>query len=191
MLLRRWSEVDPGQRDRHHGCGGDQRLGESAHVDEPPRVRENPVLSSRSDGQEDGVDGLGRRAIGARLEPIARGAQELAVVAHAGSSPWSGLEGARLVECDAERTGGVVESRSGGAVRDAERLGDHHEGQAHVVVEDEHRPLVEREPAERLLQLVAVEKRLDVVDVVRPFEGQLADDGRPTPATRTLPRSRC
>ena len=56
----------------------------------PPRVRQNPVLSSRSDGQEDGVDGLGRRAIGARLEPFGRGAQELAVVAHAGSSPWSG-----------------------------------------------------------------------------------------------------
>ena len=31
-----------------------------------------------------------------------------------------------------------------------------HEGQSHVVMQDEYRSLVEREPAERPLQLVAV-----------------------------------
>ena len=56
------------------------------------------------------------------------------------------------------------------AVRDAERLGHRHEGQAHVVVQDEHRALVERELAERLLQLVAIGDRLELVGRVRPFD---------------------
>ena len=56
----------------------------------------------------------------------------------------------------AESSDGVVESRSGRPRGDLEDLGDLHEGQPEVVVQDEDRPLVDREPAEGALQLVAI-----------------------------------
>ena len=56
----------------------------------------------------------------------------------------------------AEPARGVVQSRSGRARGDLEHLGDLHERQPEVVVQDEDRPLVDREPAERPLQFVAV-----------------------------------
>src|SRR3989304_2772129 len=71
---------------------------------------------------------------------------------------WLGLAGGGpgRLEGGPERPGCVMQSRPGRAVWNAEHLGHRHEGKAHVVMEDEHRPLVEREPAERRLQLVAV-----------------------------------
>jgi hypothetical protein len=73
------------------------------------------------------------------------------------------VSGSGRLEGGPKRARCVVESRSCGALRDAERLGHRHEGQARVVMEDEDSPLVERKPAEGLLQLVAVGDRLKVV----------------------------
>ena len=89
-----------------------------------------------------------------------------------------------LVERGTERAGGVVKSRPGRSVRDAERFGDRHEGQAHVVVEDEDGPLVERELAECPLQLVAIVDRSNVVREVGLVNRQLADRGSPAPVPR-------
>ena len=69
------------------------------------------------------------------------------------------LPGPRLVPVDegvAKPGGGVVQSGAGRARGDAEELGDLHERQPEVVVQDEDRPLLDREPAERPLQFVAV-----------------------------------
>ena len=49
-----------------------------------------------------------------------------------------------------------MQSRSGRAGGDLEHLGDLHERQPEVVVQDEDGPLVDREPAEGPLELVAV-----------------------------------
>jgi hypothetical protein len=60
-----------------------------------------------------------------------------------------------------------VQPRSRRPVRDAQRLGHRHEGQANVVMQDEDGALVEREPTKRLLELVTVRDHLNVVDVAR------------------------
>jgi hypothetical protein len=63
-----------------------------------------------------------------------------------------------------------MQPRAGRPVRDAERLGNVHQWQTHVVVEDEDGPLIERELAERPLQLVAVEECSNVVRRAWPIE---------------------
>ena len=93
--------------------------------------------------------------VGPALEPRSSGAFERAIVGHARRpSRAIGLRFGR--EGVAEPARGVVQSRSGRARGDLEQLGDLHERQPEVVVQDEDRPLIDREPAERPLQLVAV-----------------------------------
>ena len=74
---------------------------------------------------------------------------------------------------------GVVQSRSGRARGDLQHLGDLHERQPEVVVQDEDRPLVDREPAERPLQFVAVGDGGAAVRGRRPIDGQDPDVRRP------------
>ncbi len=74
---------------------------------------------------------------------------------------------------------GVMQSRSGGTGRDAEHLGDLHERQPEVVVQDEDRPLIDREPAEGPLQFVAVGDGVGVVRGRWPVDGQDPDVRRP------------
>ena len=49
-----------------------------------------------------------------------------------------------------------MESRSGRARRDAEHLGDLHEGESDVVMQDEHGSLLDREVSESTFKLVAI-----------------------------------
>ncbi len=79
----------------------------------------------------------------------------------------------------AESGDGVVESRSGGPGRDAEQLGDLDQGQPEVVVQDENRPLFDREPAICPLQFVAVGDGVGLVRGRRPANRQDPDVGRP------------
>jgi hypothetical protein len=90
------------------------------------------------------------------------------------------------IERGTESPGGVVQSRAGGTVRDAERLGDRDEGQAHVVMQDEYRSLVERQPAEGGLQLVAIVGGSKVIRGVRPVDRKDAHGGRPSPIPRRI-----
>ena len=71
-------------------------------------------------------------------------------------------------------------------VRDAERLSHRHEGQARVVMEDEDSTLIEREPAEGLLQLVTVGDRLVVVRVARPIDREDAHGRCPSSVPRCI-----
>ena len=87
----------------------------------------------------------------------------------------------RLLESGAQRSGCIVQTRSRSPVRDAERFGHRHQGQAHVVMQHEDRALVEGEPAKGLLQLVTVHNRLDVVGVARNA-GVKHTNGRCPPA---------
>jgi len=52
-----------------------------------------------------------------------------------------------------------MEARSGGAGRDAERLGNLDQGEPEVVVQDEDGSLVERDVAEGPFQLVTIRER--------------------------------
>ena len=79
----------------------------------------------------------------------------------------------------AESAGGVVQARSGRARGDLQHLGDLHERQPEVVVQDEDRPLVDREPAERPLQFVTVGDGGSAVLGRWPIEGQDPDVRRP------------
>ncbi len=81
----------------------------------------------------------------------------------------------------------IVQTRSRRPVWDAEGLSHRHERQAHVVMEDEDGALVEREPAEGLLQLVSVGDLLDVVHVTRDV-GVKHVNGRCPPS---IPRCVC
>ena len=78
----------------------------------------------------------------------------------------------------AESACGVVQSRSGRACGDLQHLGDLHERQPEVVVQDEDRTLVDRKLAERPLQLVAVGDGGAAIGRRQPFEGQDSDVGR-------------
>lgn len=68
-----------------------------------------------------------------------------------------------------------MQPRSGGTVWDSKRFSHHHQGKTHVVMEDEHRPLVERELPEGALQLIAVGDALDVVHRARQIGWQDAN----------------
>ena len=122
----------------------------------------------RLDSEQDGIDRGPRSPVRTVLQPVANGALEQLVLMPGvllAEFPAPGL-----VEAGAQGAGGVVQSRTRGAVRDTEGLGHRHEGHAHVVMQDEHRALVEREPAERVLELVAIGDRLEVVGRVSPPE---------------------
>ena len=73
-----------------------------------------------------------------------------------------------------------MQSGSGRPFRDAQCLGNGDEGQANVVVQDEDRPLVDREPAKCLLELVAVGDALDVVVLARRVRREDPNGGMPT-----------
>ena len=73
----------------------------------------------------------------------------------------------------------VMQSRSGRSRGDLEKLGDLHEWQPEVVVQDEDRPLFDREPAECPLQFVAVGEGGAAVRCRWPIHGQDANLGRP------------
>ena len=127
----------------------------SGHLGQPPRDPKIPFLWCRFDPEEGGLHGAVRRLGRAGLEPRPSGAFERAIVGHARRPPWTvGLRVGR--QGVAEPASGVVQSRSGRARGDLQQLGDLHERQPEVVVQDEDRPLVDREPAERPLQFVAV-----------------------------------
>src|SRR4051794_16804352 len=74
---------------------------------------------------------------------------------------------------------GVVESRSGGAGRDAEGVGNLDQGQPEVVVQYEDRPLFRRQPPEPPLELVAIGDLASPVLDLRPVDRQEADVGAP------------
>ena len=75
--------------------------------------------------------------------------------------------------------GGVVQARSGRPGRDAEHLGDLDQGQPEVVVQDEHRSLVDREVAERPFQFIAIGDRDARIRRRSAVCGHGADGGRP------------
>ena len=98
-----------------------------------------------------------------------------------------GCHGRSLVRFEgrAHRAVGVVEAGSNGPGRDAEGLGDLGRLEPEVVVEDEDRPLVVGEAAERTFQLVAVRQRGDVVEPCGTVHREHADRGRlPRPTAR-------
>ena len=67
------------------------------------------------------------------------------------------------VEGRAQRTHRVEESRSNGADGNAERLGDLDERKVEVVVQHDDGAVINRQPAECTLQLVAVSDGRDVI----------------------------
>lgn len=77
-----------------------------------------------------------------------------------------------------------MEARSSGPGGDAEQVGDLDEGQPEVVVQDEDRPLVDRDAPEGALQLVAVGDSRTLVRGRRPGRRQDPDARRPM--TRAL-----
>ena len=79
-----------------------------------------------------------------------------------------------------------LQPRARRPVRDAERFGHCHEGQAHVVVQDKYGALVERKPAKGLLQLVTVRDHLDVVDVAGDIGRKHAKGRCPSPVARCV-----
>jgi len=79
----------------------------------------------------------------------------------------------------AESSDGVMESRAGGTRRDLENLGDLDERQAEVVVQDEDRPLFDRELPERAFQLVAIGEGGAAIRSRWPSHRQDPDVGSP------------
>ena len=74
-----------------------------------------------------------------------------------------------------------MQSGAGCAGRDAEKLGDLHQRQPEIVVQDEDRALLDREPAEGPLQFVAVVDDAGAIRGGRPVGGTtrtLANQGR-------------
>jgi len=65
-------------------------------------------------------------------------------------------------------------------------MGDLDQREAEVVMKDEDGSLIEREPSEQALQLVAVGDRGDVVDGVGPVDWDDANGGRPPPVARRI-----
>ncbi len=137
-----------------------------------------PFLGGGIDLEERGLDGalgcLGR----ADLEPRPGGSFDRTVVGHASRPSWA-RGSASAVEGGAEPAGGVVQSGSGRARGDLQHLGDLHERQPEVVVQDEDRPLIHRKAPEGALQFVAVGDGGRLVRCRRPVDGQDSDVGRP------------
>ena len=79
----------------------------------------------------------------------------------------------------AESSDGVVESRAGGTRGNVENLGDLDEGQPEVVVQDEDRPLFDRELPERAFQLVAIGEGGAAIRCRWPSHRQHPDVGSP------------
>ena len=79
-----------------------------------------------------------------------------------------------------------MEPRSGGPGRDAEQLGDLDQGQPDVVVQHEDRALLDRQPAESPLQLVAIGQDGAAVRGRWAVERQAADLGGPRSGTSRL-----
>ena len=112
---------------------------------------------------------------------------------HAESSCWSYLRGIDLAVGDdrrAQGSGGVVQAGLYGPDRDADDLGDLGQGQARVVMQDEDRAMVRREPGERAIERVAVVDRDGGVGPTRSVDRQRPDAGGPAPMPAQL-RHRC
>ena len=161
----------------------------------PPAIGSRPK-ERQADRAGAGAPGHGRAArsidrSGARLGPSSshsprrRSKSFVAVMPVAPSRRGAGVG----FEGGPERPGRVVEAGAGRADRDAEDVGDLGERQAGVVLEDEDRPLLRREPAEAALELVAVGDRADT----RPAPGGVGvvgeqPDERRRRAARAAPR---
>ena len=81
---------------------------------------------------------------------------------------------------------GVVESRAGGPVGDAEELGDLRRGIAHEVVQNKDRPLLWRQAPEAAFQLIPEPHAKELVGRGRPFERKNAQVGHPTTFARRV-----
>ena len=93
----------------------------------------------------------------------------------------SGHRDGALIGIDgrAHRPVGVVESGSGGPHGDAEPFGDLRWGQAQVMREHEHRPLVRRQPSEAAFDAVAIVQGQRLVRARRSVDRENADVGDP------------
>ena len=128
------------------------------------------------------VHGMLRRLGRTGFDERPGGAFERAVVVHARRPSWATAAGSvSAMRAVAESGEGVVESRSGRPRGDLEEFRDLHEGQPEVVMQHEDRPLFDREPAERPLQLVAVGEGGAAIRRRWPIHGQDADLRRPLP----------
>ncbi len=92
----------------------------------------------------------------------------------------------RPLEAGPERVGGVMESGLGGPDGDTETVGNLGQGEADVVVEDEDGPLLDREPPEGPVELIAVVDGGDLARLPLTGHGQESDLGRPATATPGL-----
>ena len=122
------------------------------------------------DEVEHGVDDVRWAAVGPTSihDRAARSSERSSVMRGVLRGRWLGIGPQRVAQAD-ER---VVQSRSGRARGDLQQLGDLHERQPEVVVQDEDRPLVDRKPAERPLQLVAIDDPSASSGVVGPSMGR-------------------
>ena len=99
-----------------------------------------------------------------------------AIKAHLAASRATGRVG---VERRAQPAHRMVKSGSDGSDGDAEDVGDLVEGEVEVVMEDDHRPVVEGESAEGPLELIAIDDRLELALRGRIDIRQHVDDGPP------------
>ena len=121
-----------------------RRGGLACHRWEPPRDPQIPFLWCRLDPER----AASTARSGAWVGP-ARATTERRVRASDRRSCESSSRGGGLRlrrKGVAEPARGVVEARSGGPRGDLEHFGDLHEGQPEVVMQDEDRPLLDREP---------------------------------------------
>lgn len=81
---------------------------------------------------------------------------------------------------------GVMESRTGGPVGDAEELGDLRRGVAHEVMQNKDRPLLWRQAPEPAFQLIPKPDAKELVGRGWPVERQDTQVGRPTTFARRV-----
>jgi len=81
---------------------------------------------------------------------------------------------------------GVMETRLHRAERNAELVGDLRQAEPEVVVEDDNRPLLGREPPEATFELIAIDDRDGGVRHRRSVDRKDPNGGRPAAATPDL-----
>ena len=79
-----------------------------------------------------------------------------------------------------------MESGLHGPDRHAEDVGDVGQGKPHVVVQDEDRPVLGRQPAERSIEAVAIVHRDGRIGTARSVDRQRRDVGDPSPVSPQL-----
>ena len=151
---------------------------------EPPRRPPGAALWGGGKLVEHVVQDAVRERRGALLQPRADDARDVAIGAHRQRLPRRrsrvGLEGRaqpahRMMESGTDRPGG-----------DAERLGDLVERHVEVVVQDHHRAMVDGEPPEAALELVAIDDRAQALRHRRLVGRQEADVRRPAARPASL-----